>query len=141
MRTTTYSELSNKSLLRWVKIIKKNKVCYTLIGELRKLKIIKSHLLINKYLKENADKVLLNETTTNRLNGRNSTGSTNCTVIDSFETIEEIGSICGVRMNYFTTITLSFCKSKYFGLVQIVLYLSKVFWSHHERFIYVAGMS
>jgi len=42
---------------------------------------------------ENADKVLLNETT-NRLNGRNSTG-TNCTVIDSFETIEEIGSICG----------------------------------------------
>jgi len=44
---------------------------------------------------ENADKVLLNETTTNRLNGRNSTGSTNCTVIDSFETIEEIGSICG----------------------------------------------
>ena len=105
MRTTTYSELSNKSLLRWVKIIKKNKVCYTLIGELRKLKIIKSHLLINKYLKENADKVLLNETTTNRLNGRNSTGSTNCTVIDSFETIEEIGSICGVRMNYLTTIT------------------------------------
>ena len=97
MRTTTYSELSNKSLLRWVKLIKKNKVCYTLIGELRKLKIIKSHLLINKYLKENADKVLLNETT-NRLNGRNSTG-TNCTVIDSFETIEEIGSICGVRMN------------------------------------------
>ena len=97
MRTTTYSELSNKSLLRWVKIIKKNKV----IGELRKLKIIKSHLLINKYLKENADKVLLNETT-NRLNGRNSTG-TNCTVIDSFETIEEIGSISGVRLNYLTT--------------------------------------
>jgi len=42
---------------------------------------------------ENAGKVLLNETT-NRLNGRNSIG-TNCTVIDSLETIEEIGSICG----------------------------------------------
>ena len=39
--------------------------------------MIKSHLLIIKYLVENTDKVLLNETT-NRLNGRNSTG-TNCT--------------------------------------------------------------
>ena len=131
MRTTTYSELSNKSLLRWVKLIKKNKVCYTLIGELRKLKIIKSHLLINKYLKENADKVLLNETT-NRLNGRNSTG-TNCTVIDSFETIEEIGSICGVRMNYLTTITLSFCPNC-FGIVHSTLDSSKIFWNHPERF-------
>ena len=71
-------------------------VARLLIGELRKLKLYKSHLLITKYLEENAGKVLLNETT-NRLNGRNSTG-TNCTVIDSFETIEEIGSICGVRL-------------------------------------------
>ena len=53
-----------------------------------------------KHLEGNADKVLLNETT-NRLNGRNSTG-TNCTVIDSCQTIEEIGSICGVRLKYST---------------------------------------
>ena len=85
--------------------------------------------MIIKYLEENADKVLLNETT-NRLNGRNSTG-TNCTVIDSFETIEEIGSICEVRLKYLTTITLSFLV--YFGLVQSILDLSKLFWNHPER--------
>ena len=79
--------------------------------------------MIFKYLEEHAGKVLLNETT-NPLNGRNSIG-TNCTVIDSLETIEEIGSICGVRLKYLTT-TLSFCKSKYFGPVQIVLDLFKV---------------
>ena len=84
---------------RWVKSLKKNKVL--LHAYWRAQKTYKLHLLIIKYLEENAGKVLLNETT-NRLNGRNSTG-TNCTVIDSFETIEEIGSISGVRLNYLTT--------------------------------------
>ncbi len=64
--------------------------------------------MVIKYIEENADKVLLNETT-NRLNGRNYTGKIS-TVIDSCETIEEIGSICGVRLKYLIAITFS--KSK-----------------------------